>query len=163
MPPGGSRLASGRRRKADSLCRVGEYWALLVGGLFGLAAAWLPITLGNRADQRRRRAGVAATFLSECDRLLRATTERRSAVENGTFVHDGADAAFDAILGTLNAAGYELALLADADVQSIVFALLEDSRELVFSTLPALADELERRATMSRFTDHKVALIELLS
>ena len=84
-------------------------------------------------------------------------------MENGTFVHDGADAAFDAILGTLNAAGYELALLADADVQSIVFALLEDSRELVFSTLPALADELERRATMSRFTDHKVALIELLS
>lgn len=62
----------------------------------------------------------------------------------------------------LHAAGYELALAGDARLQSVVYDMLETSRELVFATLPALASEEERRRTVARFTECKLELLGIL-
>lgn len=141
---------------------MGETWALLIGGVFGLAASWGPIAFSARREHRRHAAATAGMFLSECDRLLRATLERRALIENGRFEYTGEDAAFDAILVSLHAAGYELALAGEARLQATVYDMLETARELVFATLPGLASEDERLRAVSRFTDCKLRLLGML-
>lgn len=139
-----------------------ETWALLIGGVFGLAASWGPIAITSRRDLKRHQAAIAGRFLSECDRLLRATLERRAQIENNRFDPEGADSSFDGILSELHAAGYELALTGDAELQATVYDMLETSRQLVFNTLPALATEEERRRETGRFTDRKLELLRQL-
>src|SRR3954454_8666986 len=52
---------------------VNEMWALLIGGVFGLAASWGPIAFTAQRDRTRHAASTAGRFLSDCDRLMRAT------------------------------------------------------------------------------------------
>lgn len=138
---------------------MNETWALLIGGFFGLAASWGPIAFTAQRDRTRHAAATAGRFLSECDRLMRATLERRALVENGRFDPVDAESSFDGILVGLHAAGYELALAGGPRLQAIVYDMLETARELVFATLPAMASEDERRRAVSRFTDRKLELL----
>lgn len=93
---------------------------------------------------------------------MRATLERRAAIENEKFNHADADASFEGILTGLHAAGYELALAGGPELQATVYDMLETARDLVFATLPSLATEEERRTTLSRFTDRKLEVLGLL-
>lgn len=138
---------------------MNQTWALLIGGLFGLAASWGPIAFTSQRDRRRHAAATAGRFLSECDRLIRATLERRSLIESGRFDPAEANTSFEEILVGLHAAGYELALTSGSRLQATIYDMLETARELVFATLPALASEDERRRAVSRFTDCKLELL----
>ena len=56
---------------------------------------------------------------------------------------------------------YELELISKAEIRSTLTALQETADEMVFSTVPALVSQQERRALESRFTDLKIELIYL--
>lgn len=136
-------------------------WDLLVAGLFGLAAAWVPIGLTSRATRRQRRAALASVLLSECDRLHRAAAGNHAALKRGARMELAA--AYDHILPGLHQAAYELALISKPAVRAAVVELREITDQLVFSSLPGYNTDEEREVLIHRFSNRKAAIFAGIS
>jgi hypothetical protein len=136
-------------------------WTLLVGGGFGLAAAWLPQWLAARAEHRRRRTALVATFLTQCERLARWTVTQRVFNQHRPKLAPELFT-FDAILPVLNQAAYELCLVSNGAVVDAIHEMQLLNDNLVEGSLPGVAESEHTRVVKAQraHTDH---LLKLLS
>lgn len=140
------------------------WWSLLIGGVFGLAAAWGPIAITSRANQRRRRAALAAELLTQGRRLVLLSQRNRVLITHTPRKVPLDTLGFDHVMPALTRAAYELVMITkDRAVIDKVNELVEIADEFVVAAFPKHASDEELLEIARHAGEASRELVTLLS